>query len=189
MKSRNSIFTRRGRSRLLRSMSAVTMGYRSNSSVLSCGNAFFLGVHRLSLAVSPSPRRVAFPRLWWCGRRAAVRAGRAPRARHCDARCENSWRKSCVTSGESMGAGGKRHKQVAIVAVLARTHVGELCGHCAKTEVSPNLRFPDHLRDWTTWLPAISNVRSLAVSHRSSVSAGSSLDNCIQQDIFIRSIR
>jgi hypothetical protein len=55
--------TLRGLSFLFRSMSAVTIGYRSNSSVRSWGNAFFLGVHLLSRFVSPSANRVAFPLL------------------------------------------------------------------------------------------------------------------------------
>jgi hypothetical protein len=104
MKSRMSIFTLRGLSLLLRSISAVTMGYLSNSSVLSCGNAFFLGVHLDSRFVSPSANRVAFPLRWTHGVRAVARAGRAPRARHCEARCEKSWRNIRVTSGESIGA-------------------------------------------------------------------------------------
>lgn len=95
--------TRRGLSLLFRNISDVTIGYLSNSSLLSCGNAFFLGVHLLSLRVSPSPNRVAFVRLWWCGMRAAASAGRPPRARHCDARCENNWRKRRLASGESIG--------------------------------------------------------------------------------------
>lgn len=131
IKSRNNILTLRGLSLLLRSMSAVTIGYLSNSSVLSCGNAFFLGVHLLSRFVSPSPNRVALPRLWWCGTRAPASAGRAPRARHCDARCENSWRKSCVASGESIGARDNCHECVAtaVVAVVFRANArGELCG-------------------------------------------------------------
>jgi hypothetical protein len=61
MKSRINILTLRGLSRLLRSISEVTTGYLSNSSVRSCGNAFFLGVHLLSRFVSPSAKRVAFP--------------------------------------------------------------------------------------------------------------------------------
>lgn len=115
MKSLSSILTRLGRSLRLRSISEVTRGYRSNSSVLSCGNAFLLGCHLLSLCVSPSPRRVvvlgatfvAFPRCWVCDVRATcASAGRAPRTRHCEARCEKSWRKSCVTCGESIDACG-----------------------------------------------------------------------------------
>jgi hypothetical protein len=108
MKSRSSIFTLRGLSFLLRSMSAVTNWYLSNSSVRSCGKAFFLGVHLLSRFDSPSAKRVAFPLRWIYGVRAAATAGRAPRARHCDARCEKSWRKICVTTGESIDAGAER---------------------------------------------------------------------------------
>jgi hypothetical protein len=115
-------------------MSAVTIGYLSNSSALSWGNTFFLGVHRLSRFVSPSPNRVALPRVWWCGMRAPASAGRAPRARHCDALCEKSWRKSCVASGESIAAGDDRHECVATAVEfwypgrLRANARGELCG-------------------------------------------------------------
>jgi len=63
--------------------------------------------------------------------RAPASAGRAPRARHCDARCENSWRKSCVASGESIGDRDNCHECVAtaVVAVVFRANArGELCG-------------------------------------------------------------
>lgn len=103
IKSRNSIFTLRGLSRRLRNISAVTIGYLSNSSVRSCGKTFLRGVHLLSLLVSPSAILVARPLLCICGGRGAARAGRAPRARHWDARCENSCRNMFVTSGESIG--------------------------------------------------------------------------------------
>jgi hypothetical protein len=129
MKSRISILTRRGRSLLLRSMSDVTIGYLSNSSVLSWGNAFFLGVHLLSLLVSPSPNRVAFPRRWSCGTRALASAGRAPRARHCAARCEKSCLKSCVTSGESIDARASCLSRFAAVGELsARLSAVEFAG-------------------------------------------------------------
>lgn len=48
MKSRISIFTRRGRSLRLLSISAVTRGYLSNSLVLSCGNVSVLCCQLLS---------------------------------------------------------------------------------------------------------------------------------------------
>src|SRR5690242_1562607 len=132
MKSRMSILTLRGRSLLLRSMSDVTMGYLSNSSVLSWGKAFFLGVHLLSLLVSPSPRRVAFPRRWSWGTRAPASAGRAPRARHCVARCEKSWRKSCVASGESIDARESRlDRYVRVGKLSAQLHVVEFAGALA----------------------------------------------------------
>ena len=139
MKSRISILTRRGRSLLLRSMSDVTIGYLSNSSVLSWGNAFFLGVHLLSLLVSPSPNRVAFPRRWSCGTRALASAGRAPRARHCAARCEKSCRKSCVTSGESIDARASRLSRFAAVGgALCVTVCGGVCGSLLPGPAKPS---------------------------------------------------
>ena len=135
MKSRISILTRRGRSLLLRSMSDVTIGYLSNSSVLSCGNAFFLGVQLLSLLVSPSPNRVAFPRRWSCGTRALASAGRAPRARHCAARCEKSCRKSCVASGESIDARAIYLSRFAAVGGAVR---GGVCGSLLPGPAKPS---------------------------------------------------
>jgi hypothetical protein len=139
MKSRISILTRRGRSLLLRSMSDVTIGYLSNSSVLSWGNAFFLGVHLLSLLVSPSPNRVAFPRRWSCGTRALASAGRAPRARHCAARCEKSCLKSCVTSGESIDARASCLSRFAAVGEHCATVRGGVCGSLLLGPAKPSL--------------------------------------------------
>ena len=52
IKSRASIFTLRGLSLRLLNVSAVTIGYFSNSFALSCGNKFVLCCHRLSTADS-----------------------------------------------------------------------------------------------------------------------------------------
>ena len=124
-------------------MSAVTIGYLSNSSVLSCGKAFFLGVHLLSLVVSPSPSRVAFPRRCICGRWAAASVGRALWARHCDARCEKSWRKSWVMSGESIDAWGtcsiKSRQWENKLFAQAR---GGLCGSFIAKQPSSKLHSP-----------------------------------------------
>lgn len=147
-----SILTLRGRSLLLRSMSDVTIGYLSNSSVLSWGNVFTLGVHRLSLLVSPSPSRVAFPRRCSWGTRALVSAGRAPRARHCAALCEKSWRKSWVASGESIGALANRLNRYATVGeAVARLHVVEFAGCSCPAKPRNVVKAPctDHFRTFT----------------------------------------
>jgi hypothetical protein len=74
--------------------------------------------------------------------RPVVRAGRAPRARHCVARCENSWRKSWVASGESIGACVARPNGIATVEeALCSSARGGVCGSllpCQAAAMSPS---------------------------------------------------